>query len=100
VKWWKKKDIEMPELKVPDIWTPEQIAELQKQLDEIPSSHSRLKFISSDQVDPVDYISTVMRIVDDWEQDYFTTESWPPHTKAHISQALNQLRNRIKGLVQ
>lgn len=43
-------------------------------------------------------LDSVLRIIADWEQDYFVPVSWPPSTKAHISQALAQLQSRIKAL--
>ncbi len=43
-------------------------------------------------------VESVLRVIADWEQDYFVPISLPPHTKAHIDTALAQLRERIKGL--
>lgn len=44
-------------------------------------------------------IQTVLKLVDDWEQDYFVPISLPPHTKAHMDTAIAQLKERIKGLL-
>jgi hypothetical protein len=51
------------------------------------------------ETSPVVNIPVVLKVIDDWEQDYFVPISLPLHTKAHMDQALAQLRERIKGLV-
>ncbi len=40
----------------------------------------------------------VLQIIDDWEQDYFVPISLAPHTKAHMDNAIAQLKERVKGL--
>lgn len=43
-------------------------------------------------------MNSVLKILDDWESDYFTPISFPTHTRDHLYHALGQLKDRIRGL--
>jgi hypothetical protein len=92
----------IPMLKFSGDWTPQQIEQFQdfliKAIDENPRMRVNLVPEGNSHGTILD-IPAVLHVVDDWEQTYFASESWPPHVKAHIVHALAQLRTRIKGLV-
>ena len=43
-------------------------------------------------------MNSVLQILDDWENDYFTPITFPSHTRDHLYHALGQLKDRIRGL--